>query len=121
VQGCSHGWRMNQAVDTSDDTKQCPGCGRALPQAEFTSEALGITSECVGCTWERMCRLTAADLAELARVDRLYCEKSHASILERLRRRFAAHPQHQRLLGQAEAGYVEFAAQTRAGRGQRPR
>lgn len=50
---------------------------------------------------------------------RRYYGKNRGKILERLRRRFAAHPQHERLVAPAEAGYVEFGAEMRKRRAPR--
>jgi hypothetical protein len=115
-------------VDTSADTKTCATCGRVLPTAELGSKTPILSSECPHCAWERLCLTPEVDLDRAAvhqrsqqgakqdvfrRGYRRYYEGDRDKILERLRRRFAADRWHGRLLPQAEAGYVEFAAEIR--------
>ena len=114
-------------MDTSADTKTCTTCGRVLPTAESGSKTLVSSSECPHCAWERLCRTTEVDLDRTAhrrpqeRANpvvvlhsyRRYSGKNRDKILGRLRRRFASDQRQERLLAQAEAGYVEFAVEMR--------
>ena len=115
-------------MDTSADTKTCATCGRALPTAELGSQTLILSSECPHCAWERLCQTTEVDLDRTAAYERprqeadaavflpryrRYYGKNREKILERLRRRFAPDSRLERLLPQAEAGYIEFAAEMR--------
>ena len=121
-------------MDMAVDIETCAECGRVLPTAEFGSETVRLTSECPHCAWERLCQATQLDLARTVahprprqtassdvfrRRYRRYYGKNREKILERLRRRFQADAGHERILPQAEAGYVEFSAQVRKRRNPR--